>query len=492
MTSQAVGLGAAVDYLQRRSGMEAVSPPTRHALTGAALRRARRRCPGVRIIGPRDLADRGGAVSFVVDGVHAHDVGQVLDDAGVAGAGRAPLRVAAAPPLRGGRHRPGDLRACTTPPDEVDALVDGGARGPASSSGWAEPCSWSSCTRRSSWTTTGRRTAPACASRSTPRSHHVNPTCGDEVTLRVRARRRPTGTRRRSRDVSYETLGCSISQASTSVLTDLVVGRPVTEVADGARRRSRRWCSGRGTGRAGRGRARRRRRLRRGGPVPGAGEVRAAGLDGVQGRRRPGVQARSASRGEGRHDRQRDRPTTTERRRPRGAAGMPEPPPRTAGRRRPCCDDLEEAMRDVVDPELGINVVDLGLVYGLARRRRRHRHDRHDADLGGLPADRRDRGPGARGADRPTAAWSTTSGSTGSGCRRGARRRSPTTAASSCARWASTSDRCPGQGAGAGAFARSAGRRAGPTRRRRSRHPARPNRAFMAATVARRSSRPVR
>ncbi len=46
----------------------------------------------------------------------------------------------------------------------------------------------------------------------------------------------------------------------------------------------------------------------------------------------------------------------------RGAAGMPEPPARTDN---PSVDDLEEAMRDVVDPELGINVVDLGLVYGI-------------------------------------------------------------------------------------------------------------------------------
>jgi metal-sulfur cluster biosynthetic enzyme len=48
----------------------------------------------------------------------------------------------------------------------------------------------------------------------------------------------------------------------------------------------------------------------------------------------------------------------------RGAAGMPEPP--AAAAEGPSLDDLEEAMRDVVDPELGINVVDLGLVYGLA------------------------------------------------------------------------------------------------------------------------------
>ncbi|MFC5994252.1 metal-sulfur cluster assembly factor [Pseudonocardia hispaniensis] len=48
----------------------------------------------------------------------------------------------------------------------------------------------------------------------------------------------------------------------------------------------------------------------------------------------------------------------------RGAAGLPEPPPPRA--EDPSIDDLEEAMRDVVDPELGINVVDLGLVYGIS------------------------------------------------------------------------------------------------------------------------------
>jgi metal-sulfur cluster biosynthetic enzyme len=48
---------------------------------------------------------------------------------------------------------------------------------------------------------------------------------------------------------------------------------------------------------------------------------------------------------------------------PRGAEGMPDAPAPTA--EVPSIDDLEEAMRDVVDPELGINVVDLGLLYGI-------------------------------------------------------------------------------------------------------------------------------
>lgn len=68
--------------------------------------------------------------------------------------------------------------------------------------------------------------------------HHVNPTCGDEVTLRVRLEsvagpsgpNGDTGTGLVVADVSYDALGCSISQASTSVLTDLAIGRPLDEV----------------------------------------------------------------------------------------------------------------------------------------------------------------------------------------------------------------------------------------------------------------------
>ncbi len=56
--------------------------------------------------------------------------------------------------------------------------------------------------------------------------HHVNPTCGDEVTLRVKVAPGPDGESV-VEDVSYESEGCSISQASASVMTDLVIGRPV-------------------------------------------------------------------------------------------------------------------------------------------------------------------------------------------------------------------------------------------------------------------------
>jgi len=57
--------------------------------------------------------------------------------------------------------------------------------------------------------------------------YHVNPTCGDEVTLRVALK--DTGGEAVVEDVSFESLGCSISQASASVMTDLVIGKPVGE-----------------------------------------------------------------------------------------------------------------------------------------------------------------------------------------------------------------------------------------------------------------------
>ena len=53
--------------------------------------------------------------------------------------------------------------------------------------------------------------------------HHVNPTCGDEVTLRVHL------TDGRVEDVSYDAIGCSISQAAASVMADLVIGKQVDD-----------------------------------------------------------------------------------------------------------------------------------------------------------------------------------------------------------------------------------------------------------------------
>ncbi|WP_326833994.1 cysteine desulfurase [Amycolatopsis rhabdoformis] len=121
MTSQAIGLGAAVDYLSA-IGMDRIAAHehllTEHALAGISA------IDGVRIVGPTDSVDRGGAVAFVIDGVHPHDAGQVLDSLGIA--------------VRVGHHCAWPLhRACSVPAtvratfylyntlSEVDALVDG-------------------------------------------------------------------------------------------------------------------------------------------------------------------------------------------------------------------------------------------------------------------------------------------------------------------------------------------------------------------------------
>jgi cysteine desulfurase/selenocysteine lyase len=81
MTSQVVGLAAAARYLSA-IGMDAVEAHEAELVSAALAGLST--IDGVRIIGPHTMVDRGSPVAFVVDGVHAHDVGQVLDDDGVA------------------------------------------------------------------------------------------------------------------------------------------------------------------------------------------------------------------------------------------------------------------------------------------------------------------------------------------------------------------------------------------------------------------------
>ncbi|TCO48909.1 cysteine desulfurase [Actinocrispum wychmicini] len=121
MTSQAVGLGAAVDYLSA-VGMDRIVAHE-HALTEVALR-GLQEIDGVRIIGPTDMTDRGGIVAFVIDGVHPHDAGQVLDSQGVE------VRVGhhCAWPLHRRLGIPGTVRASFyvyNDLDDVEALLDG-------------------------------------------------------------------------------------------------------------------------------------------------------------------------------------------------------------------------------------------------------------------------------------------------------------------------------------------------------------------------------
>lgn len=118
--AQAVGLGAAVDYLSAL-GMQNVAAHEQQ-ITGYALE-GLKTIDGLRILGPTEAVDRGGAVSFVIDDIHPHDVSQLLDSRLVA--------------VRGGHHcaRPlherlgvqSSTRASFylyTTTEEIDALVD--------------------------------------------------------------------------------------------------------------------------------------------------------------------------------------------------------------------------------------------------------------------------------------------------------------------------------------------------------------------------------
>ena len=114
--------GAAVDYLDRHRAWTPCSPTSWRSR--ARRWTGSRRCPACGSSGPTSLESRGGAVSFVVDGVHAHDVGQVLDDRGIA------VRVGhhCAWPLHRRFGVAATVRATFAvynTPDEVAALVDG-------------------------------------------------------------------------------------------------------------------------------------------------------------------------------------------------------------------------------------------------------------------------------------------------------------------------------------------------------------------------------
>ena len=118
---EAVGLGAAVDYLSHL-GLDNVHAHEQ-AITGYLLD-GLTSLPGVHVLGPLDPAARGGAVSFEVDGVHPHDVAQLLDSRGIA--------VRAGHHCAKPAHRRYGVQSSTrassylyTTPAEIDALIEG-------------------------------------------------------------------------------------------------------------------------------------------------------------------------------------------------------------------------------------------------------------------------------------------------------------------------------------------------------------------------------
>ena len=119
--AQAVGLAAAVDYLSA-AGMETVAAHER-AVTAYALA-GMSTVAGLRVIGPTEPIDRGAAISFELDGIHPHDVSQVLDSMGIA--------VRAGHHCAQPAHRRFGCQASTrasfylyTTMSEIDALIEG-------------------------------------------------------------------------------------------------------------------------------------------------------------------------------------------------------------------------------------------------------------------------------------------------------------------------------------------------------------------------------
>ena len=218
---EAVGLGAAVDYLSARG----------HG--GDPRPRAGR--DGVRARGPGDGArpDRARAARR-----HAARGSDLLRDRGRAparrgaGAGLARHRRPGRPPLRQARPRP--VRGAELDADVVVPLHHPGRDRRAGRGARVHPFLLQGGLRVTNQDLDALYQEIILDHYKNPHHkglrepyeaevHHVNPTCGDEVTLRVHLDGDVVS------DVSYDSVGCSISQASASVMTDLVIGKHVKE-----------------------------------------------------------------------------------------------------------------------------------------------------------------------------------------------------------------------------------------------------------------------
>ena len=322
---------AAVDYLSH-IGLDAIhrheQTITAYALEGLAT------VPGLTVLGPLDAAERG---------ERSPSRSTACTPRRSPGAGLARRRGPCGPPLRKPAHARFGVQSSTrmssylyTTPAGRSTRWSTAWNTPARTSSWGERCPRIStrCTRRSSWTTTRTPTTRA-AEPFEAEVHHVNPTCGDEVTLRVHVAQGVV------EDVSYDAVG----------LLDLA-----------------------GVG-VGPGRPRRRQAGRRGDVDPRELPDPHAGQGAPWSPTR--TSWRTASRSPVSPSPARvkcallswmawkDATARSRRRAMADHSDLPEVPEATGGvgTSTVTVDDVTEAMKDVVDPELGINVVDLGLVY---------------------------------------------------------------------------------------------------------------------------------
>jgi cysteine desulfurase/selenocysteine lyase len=210
----AVGFGAAVDYLERFDPAEVVAHE--HDLLSYATDRVRE-VPGLRIVG--NARTKASVLSFVIDGVHPHDIGTVLDRDGVA------IRTGqhCAQPVMDRFGVPATARASFAlynTRDEIDALVDGLLK-----------------VREifHSPTTKGHFYRDVILDHNrTPRNHgrlehpraqaqSDNPQCGDRLTVFVRLAGSLIS------DISFVGPACAIATASASLMTDCIRTRSLTE-----------------------------------------------------------------------------------------------------------------------------------------------------------------------------------------------------------------------------------------------------------------------
>ena len=227
-----VAFGTAIDYLQAL-GMDRVRAHERE-LTGYALGKLID-VPGVTLHGPLDPDLRGGVVSFSLEGVHPHDVGQVLDSRGVAiRAGHhcaQPVMIRLGIPAtarasfyiyntreegrRARGRRPRDRELLRRRAERVGGLA-------MTSAALDDLYREILLDHYRSPRNRGRLDTPTAS------ADGANPLCGDQITLDV-----VLDDDGNVVDVAFEGSGCSISQASSSMMTGYVKGRPAEEALAG-------------------------------------------------------------------------------------------------------------------------------------------------------------------------------------------------------------------------------------------------------------------
>ena len=217
MIAQVVGLGAAIDYLSA-VGMANVRAHEQ-ALTAYALERLAA-TGGVRVFGPPSSAQRGGVVSFALDGIHPHDVAELL--------GRRNVCVRAshhcAQPLMRTLGVTATARASFGPYNvaaDVDALIDAIGDRPGDLrelmddlyrdfilEHYKRPRNFGELPEHDH------------------DAHEVNPLCGDELGVQI-----AVGEDGTIADLRFQGHGCAISQAAASMASEQLIGMPVDEVA---------------------------------------------------------------------------------------------------------------------------------------------------------------------------------------------------------------------------------------------------------------------